>query len=180
MGTVFDSELGTWIVGLQHSTWYSLFRHFQKKSFYNSRYQKSWIFFPKELHVPTINSKTAYWVNALSKCLILEWKYISDFRPSYWSKWMAFLLYCQCHSAFWTVSVPEGRPGISDISPLSGISGLSFDSTLLIPLMFFSLDLLLFLSYLFCACWPILLNFFPENSSVFFIKKSRLFWMAPV
>ena len=27
---------------------------------------------------------------------------------------------------------PEGRPGMSDVSPLSGISGLSFDSTLLI------------------------------------------------
>ena len=26
---------------------------------------------------------------------------------------------------------PEGRPGMSDVSPLSGISGLSSDSTLL-------------------------------------------------
>ena len=31
---------------------------------------------------------------------------------------------------------PEGRPGMSDVSPLSGILGLSFDSTLLSPLLF--------------------------------------------
>ena len=31
---------------------------------------------------------------------------------------------------------PEGRPGMSDVSPLSGISGLSFDSTWLSPLLF--------------------------------------------
>ena len=42
---------------------------------------------------------------------------------------------------------PEGRPGMSDVSPLSGISGLSFDSTLLSPLLFFCLVLLPFLSY---------------------------------
>ena len=46
----------------------------------------------------------------------------------------------------------EGRPGISDVSPLSGISGLSFDSTLLSPLLFFCLVLVLFLSYLFFFC----------------------------
>ena len=47
---------------------------------------------------------------------------------------------------------PEGKPGMSDVSSLSGISGLSFDSTLLSPLSFFRLVLLLFLSYLFSAC----------------------------
>ena len=36
---------------------------------------------------------------------------------------------------------------MSDVSPLSGISGLSFDSTLLSPLLFFCLVILLFLSY---------------------------------
>ena len=36
-----------------------------------------------------------------------------------------------------THTSPEGRPGMSDVSPLSGISGLSFDSTLLFPLLFF-------------------------------------------
>ena len=44
---------------------------------------------------------------------------------------------------------PEGRPGMSDVSPLSRISGLSFDSTLLSPLLFICLVLLLFLFYLF-------------------------------
>ena len=34
---------------------------------------------------------------------------------------------------------PEGRLRMSDVSPLSGISGLSFDSTLLSPLLFFCL-----------------------------------------
>ena len=44
---------------------------------------------------------------------------------------------------------PEGRPGMSDVSLLSGISGLSFDFTLLSPLLFFCLVLLPFLSYRF-------------------------------
>ena len=33
---------------------------------------------------------------------------------------------------------PEGRPGMFDVSLLSGISGLSFDSPFLSPLLFFS------------------------------------------
>ena len=43
---------------------------------------------------------------------------------------------------------------MSDVFPLSGISGLSFDSTLLSPLLFFSLVLLPFLSYLFLPAGP--------------------------
>ena len=49
---------------------------------------------------------------------------------------------------------PEGRPGMSGVSPLSGISGLSFDSTLLTPLLFFCLVLLPFLSYCFLPAGP--------------------------
>ena len=49
---------------------------------------------------------------------------------------------------------PEGRSGMSDVSPLPGISGLSFDSTLLSSLLFFCLVLLLFLSYLFLPAGP--------------------------
>ena len=49
---------------------------------------------------------------------------------------------------------PEGRPVMSDVSPLSGISGLSFDSTLLSPLLFFCLVLLPFLSYGFLPTGP--------------------------
>ena len=49
---------------------------------------------------------------------------------------------------------PEGRPGMSDVSPLSGISGLSFDSTLLVPLLFFCLILLPFVSDIFLPAGP--------------------------
>ena len=49
---------------------------------------------------------------------------------------------------------PEGRPGMSDVSTLSGISGLSFDFTLLSPLLFFCLVLLPFLSYRFLPAGP--------------------------
>ena len=50
----------------------------------------------------------------------------------------------------------EGRLGMSDVSPLSGISGLSFDPTLLSPLVYFCLVLLLFLSDLFLPAGPFL------------------------
>ena len=49
---------------------------------------------------------------------------------------------------------PEGRPGMSDVSPLSGISGLSFDSTFLSSLLFFCLVLLPFMSYRFLPAGP--------------------------
>ena len=49
---------------------------------------------------------------------------------------------------------PEGRSGMCAVSPLSGISGLSFDSTLLSPLMVFCLVLLPFLSYRFLPADP--------------------------
>ena len=54
-----------------------------------------------------------------------------------------------------TFVTPEERPGMSDVSPLSGISGLSFDSTLLSTLLFFRrLVLFPFLSYLFLPAGP--------------------------
>ena len=49
---------------------------------------------------------------------------------------------------------------MSDVSPLSGISGLSFDSTLLSPLLFFCLVLIQFLSYLFLPAGPFFWTFF--------------------
>ena len=55
---------------------------------------------------------------------------------------------------------PEGRPGMSDVSPLSGISELLLDSILVSPLLLFCLLPLLFLSCLFSAYWPILLMLF--------------------
>ena len=63
---------------------------------------------------------------------------------------------------------------MSHVSSLSGISGLSFDSTLLSPLLFFCLILLPFLSNLFSACWPFLLNFF-QNILQYFSLRDRLF-----
>ena len=54
--------------------------------------------------------------------------------------------------------VAKGRLGMSDIFPLSGISGLSLNSTLLSPLLFFCLLPLLFL-FSFSAYWSILLTF---------------------
>ena len=54
----------------------------------------------------------------------------------------------------WSDPPSEGRPGISGVSPLSGISGQSFDSTLLSPLLFFCLVLLPFLSYRFLPAGP--------------------------
>ena len=58
---------------------------------------------------------------------------------------------------------PEGRPGMSDVSPLSAISGLSFDFTLLSPLLFSCLALLLFLSYLFLPASPFFWFFSPRK-----------------
>ena len=55
---------------------------------------------------------------------------------------------------------------MSDVSLLPAISGLSFDSTLLTPLLFFCIHLLLFLSCLSAAYRPILLIFFKKKSSV--------------
>ena len=56
-------------------------------------------------------------------------------------------------SIFSSPLTTEGRPGMSDVSPLSGISGLSFDSTLLSPVLFF-LVLLPFLPDLFLLAGP--------------------------
>ena len=67
---------------------------------------------------------------------------------------------------FFLLFFPKGRPGMSDVSPLSGISGLSFDSTLLSPVLFFCLVLLPFLSYCFLPAGP----FFSTFSRKFFNK----------
>ena len=77
----------------------------------------------------------------------------------------------------------EGRTVMSDVSPPSGIAGLSFDSTLLSPRLFFCLVLLLFLSYFFLPAGPLLWTFFFFFSRKFFNifhLGDRLFCMAPV
>ena len=77
-------------------------------------------------------------------------------------------VFCHVVRSFLNVSPPEGRPGMSDVSPLSGISGLSLDSTLLSPLYFFRLVLVLFLSYLFFCLLVHSAILFMENSSNIF------------
>ena len=103
--------------------------------------------------------------------ILNSWCAFHDTLPL-WLKWLT--LVWTLPNAWGTTQVicpgPEGRPGMSDVSPLSGISGLSFDSTLLSSLLFFCLVLLLFLSYLFSACWSILLNFFQKILPIFFVK----------
>ena len=84
--------------------------------------------------------------------------------PPFWNLkadiWFHFTISCLVLlPSYVTLSVfipasSEGRPGMSDVSPLSRISGLSFDSTLLSPLMFFCLVLLPFLSYRFLPAGP--------------------------
>ena len=76
-------------------------------------------------------------------------------------------------------NTPKGRLGMSNVSPWSGIAGLSFDSTLLSPVLFFCLVLLLFLLVFSSAIWPILLNFFQKIPQYFWLRE-RLFCVAPV
>ena len=62
---------------------------------------------------------------------------------------------------------PEGRPGMSDVSLLSGISGLSFDSLFLSLLSFFCLVLLLLLFCHFSANGPFSWLFPKKLSNIF-------------
>ena len=72
---------------------------------------------------------------------------------------------------------PEGRPGMSDVSPLSGISGLSFDSTLLSPLLFFCLVLLPFLSYSFLPAGPFFSTFSRKFFKIFRQEIGFFVWL---
>ena len=73
---------------------------------------------------------------------------------------------------------PEGRPGMSDVTFLSGISGLSFDSPFLSSFLFFSLVLLLFLSCHLAANGPFSWLF--QKTLKYFSLRVRLFCMALV
>ena len=65
--------------------------------------------------------------------------------------------------------------------PLSGISGLLFDSAFLSPLLFFCLVLLLFLSCHFSAYGLVSGFFFPQKTlKYFYYIQVRLFRMALV
>ena len=82
---------------------------------------------------------------------------------------------CNTGNIFSIYCPPEGRLGMSDVSPLSGVLSLSFDSTLLSPLLFYCLVLLLFLSYLFCLLVHSS-ELFPENSSIFCVKREAFLY----
>ena len=56
------------------------------------------------------------------------------------------------HKPVFLLVNPEGRPGMCDSTLLSGISGLSFDSPFLSPLLFFCLVLLFCLVIFFLSC----------------------------
>ena len=64
-------------------------------------------------------------------------------------------------------ALPRREAGDVDVSPLSGISGLSFDSTLLSPLLFFCLILLPFLSDLFLPAGPFFRTFSRKFFNIF-------------
>ena len=70
------------------------------------------------------------------------------------------------HKPVFLLVNPEGRPGMCDSTLLSGISGLSFDSPFLSPLLFFCLVLLFCLVIFFFVLSFSL--FFPENSQTSF------------
>ena len=77
------------------------------------------------------------------------------------------------------LSQSNGQTVPQSVSPLFGISELSFDSALLSPLLFFCLLLLLFLCCLFSAYWPILLTYF-QKFFQYFSLRDRLFGTALV
>ena len=79
-----------------------------------------------------------------------------------------------CHVPTSLFKSAEGRLGMSDVTLLSGISGLSFDSHFLPPLWFFCLVLLLFLTCHFSANGPFSC-LFSQKTQTFFV---RLFCMA--
>ena len=66
---------------------------------------------------------------------------------------------------------PEWRPGMPDVSPLSGILGLSFVSRFLYPLLFFCHLAVCFLLIFMLLVHSPAFFFFTDNSWTFFIKS---------
>ena len=74
---------------------------------------------------------------------------------------------------------PKGRAGTSDVSHLSGIAGLPFDSTFSIcTLLLFWLVLLLLLSSPFLCFWPVLMPTFRKSlfSFFFLLERGLMVW----
>ena len=75
---------------------------------------------------------------------------------------------------------PEGWPGMSDVTPVSGTPGLSFDSTLL-SLVLLPSPIALSVFSFFSLYWPILLTFFTpqkilQYSSYGFLQAGGYSW----
>ena len=82
-------------------------------------------------------------------------------------RWLVLVLFSS-GSVHLICSVPEGRPGMSDVScPRCGLSRLSFHCRVLSPRFFFSLALRLFLSCHFSANGPFFGLFPPKLPNIF-------------
>ena len=76
---------------------------------------------------------------------------------------------------------PEGSLVVSDVSLPSGISGLSFDSTLLSPFLVFLPSPILSSSFFFFFSFCLVQHFpehFSKYSSIFFVKSWSVVWAA--
>ena len=70
----------------------------------------------------------------------------------------------------------ERRPGMSDVSLLSGTSELSFDSTCLFSVLFFcSFFSFCLVFFFFFANWPFSWHFFSQKIPQYFKLRNRLF-----
>ena len=111
------------------------------------------------------------WDRTLLYAILIRHTTLSDSEVKVCPLLWPFVSHC-CVTVFnggsWPFrEAPEGKPGMSDVSPLSGTSGLSFDSTLLSPLLFFCLFLLTFLSYPFLPAGPFFWTFSEKIFSIF-------------
>ena len=107
------------------------------------------------------------WNRGVGRTLVCDWRHYGQ-TNRVWAN----------YDINWAVvTTSEGKLGMFDVSPLSGISGLSFDSTLLSSLVFLCLVLLLFVSYIFLPAGPFFCTFFPENSSLFLVEIGFFVWL---
>ena len=129
-----------------------------------------------------------HWNASFSYIFLVRWDVFRDVKGIDLSHHGLFLVCClisrllvrssisMLSPFFWS----EGRLGSSDVSSLSGISGLSFDSIFLSALLLFCLVLLLILSspfFLLLAQSP---AYFPDISLNFFLLEIGFFCIALV
>ena len=136
----------------------------------------------------TLLTVVSVWYNVPCNCCFCVVQCTLATVASVWYNvhlWLLFLcgtMYtcncCFCVAQCTLVTVaPEGRPGMSDVSPLYGISGLSFYSTLLSPLLIFCLVLLPFPSYLFLPAGPFFWTFSRKFFNIFREEIGFFVWL---